>query len=78
MVTDADREAALALVRHIIVALSTRDTPDKQDVDVIVEAFKQHRLAERGRIVAWLRHMRRDDTNWPLFLANKIANGEAR
>ena len=36
------------------------------------------REAIEAEIVAWLREMKRDDTNWPQVIAGKIERGEYR
>ena len=46
-----------------------------------IEAWNRRadtRDAIEAEIVAWLREMKRDDTNWPQVIAGKIERGEYR
>ena len=41
-----------------------------------IRTLLAERQAERAAIVAWLRAYKRDDTNWPQFLATAIEAGQ--
>lgn len=55
-VTQADREAAAELAHAL--GISCEDFTSGA-ADVLVQAFARHRIAEREKIVAWLRSLQR-------------------
>lgn len=77
-VTQADRDAAALIV--VVQELRKIIREGGYDEHDYVQDFARHRevaaAEERSRIVAWLREWKRDDTNWPGVIANRIEAGE--
>jgi hypothetical protein len=76
-VRQEDLEIAQAIISGV-VGFGVKISPSHSAAAIITTHRETAAQEERAAIVAWLREMKRPDTNWPQFLARRIEVGEHR
>lgn len=72
-VTQEDNEAANSILYCVMENSFDTEGRFKLDMEKVAQAFARHRLAERAKIVAWLRGMGLRNIN---YIADAIEAGE--